>query len=297
MGDDLRRLNSLAGKCAAPPAAYTPCHMAASTHLDHRPRPSPVGRLLRHWRRVRRMSQLDLAVEARVTPRHVSFVETGRARPSREMVLVLARTLDVPLRERNQLLLAAGYAPLYRETSIDEPAMSQVRAALERVLRHHEPFPAVVMDRHWDILMTNAAAAAMFGRLLGDERADRPANVLRLMFDPDGLRPFVANWEQVGEALVQRAHREAIGGVPDAELAALLEELLALPGVPQRWRAPDFTAPPLPVIPVQFRKGQLAVSYFSMVTTVGTPQDVTAQELRIESFFPADEAAESRRWT
>jgi transcriptional regulator with XRE-family HTH domain len=243
------------------------------------------------------MSQLDLAVEARVTPRHVSFVESGRARPSREMVLVLARALDVPLRERNQLLLAAGYAPVYRETGIDEPAMSQVRGALDRALRHHEPFPAVVMDRHWDILMANGAATVMFAWLLGGERSARPANVLRLMFDPDGLRPFVGNWERVGEALVQRVHREAIGGVPDASTAALLQELLALPGVPERWRAPDLTAAPLPVIPVEFRKDRLAVSYFSMVTTVGTPQDVTAQEIRLESFFPADEATEAHRWT
>jgi hypothetical protein len=213
------------------------------------------------------------------------------------MVLVLARALDVPLRERNQLLLAAGYAPLYREIGVDEPAMSQVRAALDRVLRHHEPFPAVVMDRHWDILMANAAATLMFAWLLGGERSERPANVLRLMFDPDGLRPFVANWEQVGEALVQRVHREAIGGVPDDRTAALLRELLALPGVPERWRPPDLTAAPLPVIPVEFRKGRLAVSYFSMVTTVGTPQDVTAEEIRLESFFPADEATEARRWT
>jgi transcriptional regulator with XRE-family HTH domain len=297
MGDDLRRLNSLAGKCTAPRAPYTPTMAARSAELDQRSRPSPVGRLLQHWRRVRRMSQLDLAVEARVTPRHVSFVESGRARPSREMVLVLARALDVPLRERNQLLLAAGYAPVYRETGIDEPAMSQVRAALDRVLRHHEPFPAVVMDRRWDILMANSAATVMFAWLLGAERSTRPVNVLRLMFDPDGLRPFVANWEQVGEALVQRVHREAIGGVPDASTAALLQELLALPGVPERWHAPDLTAAPLPVIPVEFRKERLAVSYFSMVTTVGTPQDVTAQEIRLESFFPADEATEAHRWT
>jgi transcriptional regulator with XRE-family HTH domain len=272
---------------------------ARSTELDHRPRPgpSPVGRLLQHWRRVRRMSQLDLAVEAQVTPRHVSFVESGRARPSREMVVALARALDVPLRERNQLLLAAGYAPLYRETGVEEPAMAQVRGALDQVLRHHEPFPAVVMDRHWDILMANAAATAMFAWLLGRERSEGPANVLRLMFDPDGLRPFVANWEQVAEALVQRVHREAIGGVPDPSTATLLQELLALPGVPDRWRAPDFTAAPLPVIPVAFRKGRLAVSYFSMVTTVGTPQDVTAEEIRLESFFPADQATETRRWT
>jgi transcriptional regulator with XRE-family HTH domain len=243
------------------------------------------------------MSQLALAVEAGVTPRHVSFVESGRATPSREMVLRLARTLDVPLRERNQLLLAAGYAPVYQETAIAEPAMAQVRAALDRVLRHHEPFPAVVMDRHWNLMLTNAAAASMFTWLLGDARSRRPANVLRLMFDQDGLRPHVANWEQVGEALVQRVHREAVGGVPDADTQALLEEVLALPGIPARWHTPDVTATPLPVVPVEFRKGHVGVSYFSMVTTVGTPQDVTAQEIRLESFFPADEATEQHRWT
>ena len=135
------------------------------------------------------------------------------------MVLLLAGTLDVPLRERNQLLLAAGYAPIYRETGIAEPAMPQVRSALERVLRYHEPFPAVVMDRHWNLMLTNAAAASMFAWLLGNGPSAGPPNVLRLMFDPGGLRPYVANWEQVGEALIQRVHREAVGGVPDAETA------------------------------------------------------------------------------
>lgn len=243
------------------------------------------------------MSQLALAVEAGVTPRHVSFVESGRATPSREMVLVLARTLDVPLRERNQMLLAAGYAPIYPETGIAEPAISQVRAALDRVLRHHEPFPAVVMDRHWNLMLTNTPAASMFGWLLGNTPSTSPANVLRLMFDPGGLRPYVTNWEQVGQALIQRVHREAVGGVPDDQTAALLNEVLAMPGIPARWRTPDFTATPTPVVPVQFRKGRLGVSYFSMVTTVGTPQDVTAQEIRLESFFPADEATERHRWT
>jgi transcriptional regulator with XRE-family HTH domain len=242
------------------------------------------------------MSQLALASEAQVSPRHVSFVESGRSRPSAAMVLTLARALDVPLRERNQMLLAAGYAPIYRETGIAEPAMSQVRAALERVLRYHEPFPAVVMDRHWNLMLTNAAAASMFTWLLGNGRSTSPPNVLRLMFDPGGLRPYVANWEQVGEALIQRVHREAVGGVPDAETAALLRQVLGLPGIPDRWRTPDFTATPTPVVPVQFRKGHLGVSYFSMVTTVGTPLDVTAQEIRLESFFPADEATERHRW-
>ncbi len=240
------------------------------------------------------MSQLALSIEAGVTARHVSFVESGRANPSSEMVLTLARALDVPLRERNQLLLAAGYAPRYRETGLDADAMTRVRDALQRVLRHHEPFPAVVMDRHWNVLRANDAAEALFAWLLADTAAGDPPNVVRLMFGP--LRPFVANWEATGEALVQRVHREAVGGVPDLETTRLLDELLALPGIPQGWRTPDFAATPLPVLPVEFAKDGLELSYFSMVTTVGTPQDVTLQELRLESFFPADAATESHRW-
>src|SRR5215470_7922649 len=204
---------------------------------------SPVGTLLKHWRGVRRVSQLELALRAEVTPRHISFVETGRAHPSREMVLTLARALDVPLRERNQMLLAAGYAPLYRETGLDEASMSRVRAALDRLLAHHEPYPAVVMDRHWDVLRTNDAAAAMFAWLLDGADAGDPPNVVRLMFGP--VRPHVANWEETGQALVQRVHREAVGGVPDAQTARLLDEVLALPGIPDAWRRPDFVTTPL----------------------------------------------------
>jgi transcriptional regulator with XRE-family HTH domain len=247
--------------------------------------PSPVGRLLQHWRAQRRMSQLALAHEAGVTPRHVSFVESGRANPSREMVLTLTRALQVPLRERNQVLLAAGYAPQYRETGLDEASMAQVRRALDRLLVHHEPHPAVVMDRHWNVLRTNTAADELFAWLL-DGEAHHPPNVVRLMFGP--LRRHVANWEQTGEALVQRVHREAIGGVPDLVTRELLDEVLALPGIPARWRTPDFARTPLPLLPVVFAKDGRTVSYFSLVTTVGTPQDITLQELRVESFFPAD---------
>jgi transcriptional regulator with XRE-family HTH domain len=256
--------------------------------------PSPVGTLLHHWPPMRRMSQLALSHEAGVTQRHVSFVESGRATPSREMVLTLARALDVPLRERNQMLLAAGYAPQYRQSGLDETSMGRVREALDRVLVHHEPYPAVVMDRYWDIVKANAAAEAMFGFLL-DEPPDEPANVVRLMFT--ALRPYVANWEQTGEALVQRVHREAVGGVPDRRTATLPDEVLALPGIPAAWRAPDFAATPLPLIPVEFSKVGVCVSYFSLVTTVGTPQDITLQEIRLESFFPTDDATAAHRWT
>jgi transcriptional regulator with XRE-family HTH domain len=230
------------------------------------------------------MSQLALATEAGVTPRHVSFVESGRANPSRDMVLKLARALDVPMRERNQVLLAAGYAPQYRETGLDDASMAQVKAALITLLEHHEPHPAVVMDRHWNVVRTNQAAAELFDWLLDGGNPGSPANVLRLMFGP--LRPHVANWDQTGEVLVQRVHREAVGGVPDPTTQRLLDELLSLPGIPRAWRTPDFARTQLPVLPVVFRKDGRERAYFSMVTTVGTPHDVTLQELRVESFFP-----------
>jgi transcriptional regulator with XRE-family HTH domain len=233
------------------------------------------------------MSQLALAHEAGVTPRHVSFVESGRANPSREMVLTLTRALDVPLRERNQVLLAAGYAPQYRETGLDDTSMAAVRNALDRLLEHHLPHPAVLMDRHWNLLRANPAAEELFAWLLDGAGAGEPPNVVRLMFGP--LRPHVANWDETGEALVQRVHREAIGGVPDLVTRRLLDEVLDLPGIPARWRTPDFARTPLPLLPIRFAKDGRELSYFSLVTTVGTPQDITLQELRVESFFPGEE--------
>jgi transcriptional regulator with XRE-family HTH domain len=269
--------------------------MAGSSRIGtSRIPPSPVGELLQHWRRQRRMSQLALSAEAGVTPRHVSFVESGRASPSRGMVLRLARALDVPLRERNQMLTAAGYAPLYRETGLDAEAMSRVRGALDTLLAHHAPHPAVVMDRHWNMVLSNEPAAAMFDWLLDGADPGDPPNVVRLMFT--ALRPHVANWEQTGEALIQRVHREAVGGVPDLQTTRLLDGVLAGPDVPAHWRTPDFATTALPILPVQLAKDGVEVAYFSLVTTVGTPQDVTLQEIRIESFFPADAKTEQHRW-
>jgi transcriptional regulator with XRE-family HTH domain len=246
-----------------------------------------VGRHIQHWRRARRKSQLALALQAGVSARHLGFLELGRAHPSREMVLLLAGVLDVPLRERNAWLLAAGYAPVYRETGLDAPEMEHARRAVAMILEHQEPHPAVVMDRHWNILTTNAAAERFFAQLVTLSPGGPAPNIIRLMFDPAGVRPWVANWEAVAEALVQRMHREALGGVPDAETAALLEEVLAFPGVPRRWRSPDLLGPfPKPYLAIQFRKGGFARDYFSTVTTLGTPLDVTLQEIRIECFFP-----------
>ncbi len=250
----------------------------------------PVGRLLKHWRQVRHKSQLTLALDANVSPRHLGFIEVGRSRPSREMLLTLAGALDVPLRERNELLLAGGFAPLYHETDLADPSMAAARDAVERILRHQEPFPAVVMDRRWNILRANDAASRFFAQFID---VNTPLNVLRVMFDPTKVRPFVRNWESVAEALIQRLHREAVGGVVDDGTAALLEELLRYPDVPQRWRIADFSAVPSPFLPIEFQKGDVTMRYFSAVTTLGTPRDITLQELRIECFFPADAETEA----
>lgn len=265
--------------------------MGAGSTPDDAP---PIGRLLRHWRHVRRKSQLTLALDANVSPRHLGFIEVGRANPSREMILTLAQALDVPLRERNDLLLAAGFAPMYRETGLTEPAMDQARRAIESILRQQEPFPAVAMDRHWNIRLTNDAAARFFGQFIDLSAEPSPSNLLKLMFDPAKVRPFVRNWESVAEALIQRVHREAVGGAPDSATVALLEELLRYPDVPRRWQVPDLTVLSTPFLPVEFQIGELVMRFFSTVTTLGTPQDITLQEIRIECFFPADPATETR---
>jgi hypothetical protein len=204
------------------------------------------------------------------------------------MIVLLANALEIPLRERNALLLAAGFAPLYREAKLDAPELAAVRSALDAILHQQEPFPAVVMNRHWDIVETNAAASRFFGFLLGGANVAEPANVLRLMLSPRGLRPFVTNWESAAEALIGRVYREAVGGVPDEKLADLLSEVLSYPDVQAGWRQPDMGASLLPVVPIRFAKDGLVFNFFSAVTTLGTPQDVTLQEVRIESFFPLD---------
>jgi transcriptional regulator with XRE-family HTH domain len=240
------------------------------------------------------MSQLDLATEADVSPRHVSFIESGRANPSREMVLNLARALDVPLRERNTLLQAAGFTAAYRESALAGPQLEVVRRALDAILEQHRPFPAVVMDRCWNIVGTNDAADRFFSFLrAGAPPVGEAPNVLRAMFHPQGLRPHVVNWEVVAEGLIQRVHREVIGNALSDDLRAIVAEVLAYPGVPKQWSRPDLSANVLPIIPVVFERDERRFSYFSTVTTLGTPIDVTAQEIRIECFFPVDD--ETRR--
>lgn len=210
------------------------------------------------------------------------------------MVLLLASALDVPLRERNVLLLAAGFAPAYKETKLDAQELQSVRVAVDAILRQQEPFPAVVMNRHWDVVMGNTAASRFFGFLLGDATTQMPMNVIRLMFHPRGLRPYVTNWVAAAEALVRRIHREAVGRVDDEGTLKLLEEIFSYPDVPRTWRHPDPGTGLVPVVPVSFAKGEQTFNFFSTVTTLGTPQDITLQEIRIECFFPSDSQTERR---
>jgi transcriptional regulator with XRE-family HTH domain len=258
------------------------------------PSGASVGALLQHWRKTRHLSQLQLANQAEVSSRHLCFLETGRAKPSRDMVLRLADTLDVPLRERNALLLAAGFAPVFDENPLDGPALATVRSALDAILRHQEPYPAVVMNRHWDIVTGNDAAKRFFAHMLGGLRP-APANVVRMMFDPKALRPRVLNWKAVAVALLHRIRREAVGGVCDDKTAKLVDDVLSFPDVRPILRDLDVRKPTVPIIPIAFSKGEgePVFNYFSTVTTLGTPQDITLQELRIECFFPADAATET----
>jgi transcriptional regulator with XRE-family HTH domain len=256
--------------------------------------PNELGLLLRQWRDTRGKSQLELSFDTGVSQRHLSFIESGRSAPSRQTLLDIAQALDVPLRERNVLLLAAGYAPIYAEGAWDNEQMQSVTKALQRMLRQHEPFPAVVMDRYWNSLMPNDALSRFFNHFIDLAAWKGPRNILHLMFDPQGMRPFMAGWENTAQSLIQRVYRESIGRVVDEKTRQLLASLLAYPGVDPAWKNPKVTsiAPTMPVIPLSFIHNDKALNYFSMISTVGTPQSVAAQELRIECLFPADDATE-----
>jgi transcriptional regulator with XRE-family HTH domain len=270
-----------------------------SPNLNSKLPATELGVLLRHWRDTRGRSQIDLSLDAGVSQRHISFIESGRSVPSRQMLMDLAQALDVPLRERNTLLLAAGYAPLYAESAWNAQEMQSVTRAMERMLRQHEPYPALVMDRYWNVLMTNDAAPRFFNCFIDMAARTGPRNMLHLVFDPQGMRPFVANWEAVAQSLIQRVYRESVGRVTDEKTQELLSALLAYPDVRSEWTNPKAlgavtATPPLPVIPLSFTKDGQVLNYFSMVTTVGTPQTIAAQELRIECLFPADDQTETQ---
>jgi transcriptional regulator with XRE-family HTH domain len=253
---------------------------------------SPFGELVRYWRRVRGRSQLDLAADAGTTPRYMSFLETGRAQPSREMVVRLATALDVPLRDRNGLLLAAGFAPLYAERALDDPAVERVHAALHQMLDRHDPLPAVVLDRQWNVLRANRGAAELFGALLAPDPMPDPANVLRLVLRPGPVRDAIENWTEVAPALLERARREAVGGVLDVATAELVNEVRMGPDAAVFSAVPRTLGPLVPIVDLRIRFGDALLRWFSVVSTIGTPVDITAQELRLEAFFAADTTTE-----
>nr|WP_280244579.1 helix-turn-helix transcriptional regulator [Nocardia abscessus] len=246
--------------------------------------PSRAGILLREWRQRRRLSQLDLALAADTSARHLSYVETGRAAPSRAMVLRLCDTLEVPLRERNTLLVAAGFAPAYRESSLDDAHLTSVRAALDTMLTAHEPYPAVVIDRLWNVVAGNAAMSVLMDGVPEHVRAPRP-NVYRLVLHPEGLSARLANLAQVRELFLERLGRQ-VSASGDAELAALYDEVSRYPDPPEV----ELGAPPGPFeVPIRIRTPAGELSMFSTMATFGAPADVTLSELAIELFYPLDD--------
>ncbi|MBV8946858.1 MAG: helix-turn-helix transcriptional regulator [Solirubrobacterales bacterium] len=249
-----------------------------------------IGELLRVWRRRRSLSQLELALEADVSSRHVSFLETGRARPSREMVLRLAEHLEIPLRERNGLLLAAGYAPLYAERSLEEPEMAPVHLALDRFLRAHEPYPAVVLDRRYNLVSANDALGALLDGVAPELLAP-PANALRVTLHPQGMAPRILNLREWSAHLLHRLRRQA-ALTADLELGQLHDELSEYPGVAVEAPHED-GSPNHIVLPLRLRAAERNLAFFSTISTFGTAVDITLDELMIEAFYPANAATAS----
>jgi len=261
-----------------------------------RPEPSFASRL-RWWRGRRGWSQLELAGRAGISQRHLSFLELGRASPSRDMVIRLATTLDLPRRQHNQMLVAAGFAPVWRESDLGAPEFSGVRDALDYIMAQQEPFPAVAVDRRWNLLRANQGAVRLVEFLVGPLAPGAPINLADALVGPDVLRPFLVNWAEVVRYFIRSVEADAVAdGTP--ETAALLERLLSYDSVRPLLKAPAAHPAGGPVLPMHFRKGDVSLELFTTIATLGTPQDVTLQELRIESFFPMheDTATILRAW-
>ncbi len=242
---------------------------------------------LRSWRQRRRLSQLDCALEANISQRHLSFMESGRATPSRDMLLHLAECLDIPLRERNAALLAAGFAPVYPERRLEDPAMESAREAIERLLRAHEPFPALAIDRHWNLMAANATVAPLLAGVEDQKLLAAPINVLRLSLHPKGLAPQIVNLEEWRSHLLDRLRRQ-IAATRDEVLVALLAELMDYPGASLHSQASAELG--AVVVPMRLKTPRGELSLISTTTVFGTPRDVLLSEMAIETFFPADAA-------
>lgn len=264
---------------------------------------SAVGELLRAWRQARKLSQLELSLQSDVSQRHISFLESGRSRPSQSMLALLADALELPFRERNVLFDAAGYAGIYTEQSLHEAAMQPVREALQMQLEHHNPYPALVVDRDWNMLLANTAlihlfaqiddAAEMWAATNPDSQNNGKQNLMRLTLHPQGLRKYCVNWAELAPQLLQRLRRE-VKLTNSPAMQALLTELQADPELDEYWHQPIVNISPQPVYAMTLAFGDVIISLFSMISTFGTPQDVTTDELRVELFFPIDDS--SKQW-
>ncbi|QNA84681.1 helix-turn-helix transcriptional regulator [Sphingomonas sp. So64.6b] len=261
---------------------------ALSGALRNREAHPPIGILLREWRAARRMSQLDLALEADMSARHLSCVETGKAQASRETIARLADALGMPLRGRNALLLAGGYAPRYAENDLATPALDRMRQAIELIIAQQEPYPAFVLDRHWNVLMVNEAAIRV-NHFLMKGRESPHGNILHQVFDPDDFRSVIANWSEVAAKFIRLLHEEIAAVPSDHKAQQLLHDVLQYPDVPARWRFRDMENEPSPVLTLVFNSDAGELRFFETITTFATPRDVTLDELRIECAFPADE--------
>ena len=251
-----------------------------------------LGELLREWRAVRGRSQLELSTDTGISQRQISFIESGRSVPGRATLISISTALQIPLRDRNDLFLSAGYAPAYSVADWSSEDMTAIRQALQRMLTQHEPYPAFVMDRHWNVLFTNTAAPRFFSNFVNLDARPARRNLLRLLLDPQGLRPFIANCSELVAALIERVLRESVGQVLTPESRAILNDLRAhSKDAPQR--PSPRAGSMLPMIPIDLFKDGQTMSYFSLLTTVGAPQTVAAQELRVECMFPSDESTES----
>lgn len=248
-----------------------------------------AGLLLKEYRQMRKLSQLQLSLETEVSARHISFLETGRSRPSRDILLRLADGLALSLRDTNLLLASAGYTPLYPQRSLEDPAMAPVREALQFVLQNHAPYPAVVMDGDWNLLMANEPQLQLTARLMAAQPEwPDTGNVLELLLDPNGYRPFVRNWEQITRLLLRRRQREeAFNPPPPGQ--SLLQRLLRYPQLPD-WRQRNHDELAMPMLALELLVDGRQLNFFSSIATFGTAVDVTLQGLRIESYFPADQS-------
>jgi len=267
-----------------------PVRQSPSTAADR------FGRLMKDWRSHRRLSQLELSLKSGLSQRHISFLETGRSAPTRTSLLTLCDALDVPLRERNALLQAAGFSAAFAEQSLDDADMALFRRALQATLDFHEPFPALVLDGRWNLVLANQGALRFFSRFvdLGTVLGGGAEfQIVRLCLDGDGLRPFIDNWQDLARSFLQRARRALVLNPRDDRLAGLVEEILATPGVPESWRRPDWSTPPAPAIELVMTLEGRQYRFFTMLAHFGAAQSVTLEELSVESFFPADE--ETRR--